>query len=255
MQDRYTGDVGDFGKYGLLRALVGADDALRLGVVWYLFPNESHNADGKHVRYVLKDTPNNHKRFRACDPELYDTLRTLVSDGKRNVASVQASDILPAGTVFYEPSLSFPREERQDGRKARRDSWLNGALEATAESEVIFVDPDNSISETVDPLDEKGPKYVYMGDLLEFRNRDQSLVIYHHLARWDKADTQIRYWADRLKDRLGLPELPWSLRYRRGSSRAYFIVPRERHKAALECRLSKLLDGPWANHSHFEWVG
>ena len=209
MQDRYTGDVGDFGKYGLLRALVGAgeaaspDDALHLGVFWHMFPNECHNADGKHVGY-LKDTPDNHKRFRACDPELYDALCSLVSEGKRNVARVQAGGILPAGTVFYEPSLSFPREEGRDARKARRDIWLNGALEATSESEVIFVDPDNSISETVDQLDEKGPKYVYMEDLLKFHKRGQSLVIYHHLARWDKADFQIRYWADRLKDGLGL---------------------------------------------------
>ena len=253
MQDRYTGDVGDFGKYGLLRALAGSKTALRLGVVWYLFPNERHNADGKHVGY-LKDTPNNHKRFRACDPDLYDALRSLVSADKRSVASVQAGGILPADTVFYEPSLSFPREERRDDRKVRRDSWLNGALEATAESEVIFVDPDNSISETVDQLDEKGPKYVYMEDLLKFHKRGQSLVIYHHLARWGKADIQIRYWADRLKDRLGLPELPWSLRYRRGSSRAYFIVLQERHEAALGCRLKKFLDSPWAKHGHFRWV-
>ena len=35
MQDRYVGDVGDFGKYGLLRSLCRADEhggALRLGV-------------------------------------------------------------------------------------------------------------------------------------------------------------------------------------------------------------------------------
>ena len=38
MQDRYVGDIGDFGKYGLLRALCGRD--LYLGVVWYLIPDE-----------------------------------------------------------------------------------------------------------------------------------------------------------------------------------------------------------------------
>lgn len=39
MQDRYVGDIGDFGKYGLLRALCAHD--LSLGVVWYLVPDES----------------------------------------------------------------------------------------------------------------------------------------------------------------------------------------------------------------------
>jgi hypothetical protein len=38
VQDRYVGDIGDFGKYGLLIALCGHD--LSLGVVWHLVPNE-----------------------------------------------------------------------------------------------------------------------------------------------------------------------------------------------------------------------
>ena len=54
MQDRYAGDLGDFLKLGLLRWLVAPSfDAPphRLGVVWYLAPDESHNADGKHIAY------------------------------------------------------------------------------------------------------------------------------------------------------------------------------------------------------------
>jgi hypothetical protein len=37
MQNRYTADLGDFGKYGLLKALCQSKDEernLRLGVVW-----------------------------------------------------------------------------------------------------------------------------------------------------------------------------------------------------------------------------
>ena len=86
MQDRYVGDVGDFGKYGLLRYLTGQREApstsdmpMRLGVVWYLYPDESHNADGKYTGY-LDDTLSNHARFRACDPDLYDTMRRLVKN-------------------------------------------------------------------------------------------------------------------------------------------------------------------------------
>lgn len=58
MQNRYTGDVGDFGTYGLLRALAAPAGArpMRLGVVWHLVPDESHNADGKHVGYLNSDT-------------------------------------------------------------------------------------------------------------------------------------------------------------------------------------------------------
>ena len=72
MQDRYVGDIGDFGKYGLLRAISGMHDPVRnqhlqLGIAWYLFPDESHTADGKFTGY-LEDEGDNHKKFRACDP-------------------------------------------------------------------------------------------------------------------------------------------------------------------------------------------
>ncbi len=49
MQNRYTGDIGDFGKLGLLRALRAS--GLSIGVNWYLVPDEGHNNDGKHTKY------------------------------------------------------------------------------------------------------------------------------------------------------------------------------------------------------------
>lgn len=36
MQNRYTGDIGDYVKYALLRALIKGH---RLDVAWYLSPN------------------------------------------------------------------------------------------------------------------------------------------------------------------------------------------------------------------------
>ena len=50
MQNRYTGDIGDFGKLGMLRALQAQD--LTLGVNCYLAPDEDHNDDGKHTKYL-----------------------------------------------------------------------------------------------------------------------------------------------------------------------------------------------------------
>ena len=57
MQNRYTGDIGDFGKYGLLKAPClpgGGSDAgeLSLGVVWYLFADAESNTDGGLVHYL-----------------------------------------------------------------------------------------------------------------------------------------------------------------------------------------------------------
>ena len=75
MQDRYTGYIGDFGKYGLLRLLCGQD--LKLGVNWYLAPNGGPPGDGGFI-YYLHDTDPNKTRFQVCDPELYGKLRGIV---------------------------------------------------------------------------------------------------------------------------------------------------------------------------------
>lgn len=50
MQDRYTGDIGDYGKLGLLRSLAAA--GLHVGVNWYRTPDEDHNEDGKFTQYL-----------------------------------------------------------------------------------------------------------------------------------------------------------------------------------------------------------
>lgn len=264
MQNRYVGDVGDFGKYGLLRHLTGqretppSDLDLSLGVVWYLYPDESHNADGKYTGY-LNDTPANHSRFRACDPDLYDTMRLLVKAGCRNILAVQRSRTLPSDTLYYEPSLSFPRQMPRSDREAARANWFAGSLDATADADMIFVDPDNSLSDpangisaSIDPLRKTGPKYVFIADLLRFFERGQSLIVYHHLGRRGTAVQQAVRVAESLKASLDLPDLPRSLLYHRGSSRAYFIVPQERHKHTLETRLSDLFRSPW--DSHFKLV-
>src|SRR5258708_2505541 len=54
MQNRYVGDVGDYGKYALLRALCRSTAAksIRLGVIWCLFPDEHQSNDGKHISYL-----------------------------------------------------------------------------------------------------------------------------------------------------------------------------------------------------------
>ena len=52
MQDRYTGDIGDF---GLLRALVrkGHEAERKLGIIWYLVPDETRSTEGNLTAYLI----------------------------------------------------------------------------------------------------------------------------------------------------------------------------------------------------------
>ena len=111
MQNRYVGDLGDFGKFGLLRALCANTDTgiprpLTLGVVWYLVPDEGHNSDGKFTQF-LDPTAQNQQNFRFCDPTLYDALRDIVESNARSVTSVRNAGVLPPGTKYHETPLSF----------------------------------------------------------------------------------------------------------------------------------------------------
>jgi hypothetical protein len=99
MQDRYAGDVGDFGKLALLRTL--ATDR-RLGVCWFMTSGDrENNRDGKHV---LKDAHS--ARFRMLDEKLFDELKNFAEraqrhNEKRAVASLEVLGLLAAGTVFH----------------------------------------------------------------------------------------------------------------------------------------------------------
>ena len=93
MQDRYTGDIGDFSKLGILRALEKA--GMSVGLNWYLTPDENHNSDGRHVQYLNQD------RFKACDEALWLELRGLVYHGQRKVCFLEnwGSSVKIAGTA------------------------------------------------------------------------------------------------------------------------------------------------------------
>lgn len=248
MQNRYVGDIGDFGKYGLLRFLCGATDSaarehLRLGIVWYLVPNEQGTNDGSHTSYL------EHDRYllRLCDVTLYDSLRGLVHRENRLVSSVEESAIFPADTLFYNRPLTYSALSR--ARKARfnlRQRWLDAAVEFTEPSDIIFLDPDNGLEvRSVTRYSKHGPKYVFLEELEPFVTRKQSLVIYQHLCRRKSAAEQID---ERLASLRGLsPETMCSaLRYHRGSPRVFFVLASQDPRLLLEKRIQHFV-------SHTEW--
>lgn len=242
MRDRYVGDIGDFGKYGLLRAL--CEDDLSLGVVWYLVPDEGGDGNGGHVAY-LDPTPTNVHRFGRCNPPLYDALGEIVRDGTRNVRSIRERAILPPGTVFYEEPLFFdgmpgigPRAIR--ARLKHRCRWVQGALEATERCDVVFADSDNSLESGTPRHHRRGPKFAYYDELAPYLDRGQSLVVYHHLHRSYPASEQVRERLDQIRERLGEN---FALLYKRGTLRAFIVVPPEVLRGVLSERARRFVEG------------
>src|SRR5712692_4942740 len=120
MQNRYVGDVGDYGKYALLRALCQPKPSINLAVIWFLFPDESSNNDGRHISYLRNE------EFARLDVSLHAALTEIVFQSRRNIAAISDSGCLPASTVFCaDPIIAL--DAMQAGAKQRlryRAEWL-----------------------------------------------------------------------------------------------------------------------------------
>ena len=254
MQDRYTGDVGDFGKYGMLRQLCGLcdedADPLKLGVVWYRPPLSivagDPADDGKHTSYLQsgQDEP-----FRCCDPPLYDALREIVECNSRCVEAVERTGLLGPDAVFYAARVPGPPPRARGEDRARdRQRWTEGALQATDGCDIVFLDPDNGLEPKGVPITRKmAPKYAYLEEVGKWSKRRQSLVIYHHLGRNRPHLDQIAGWLERLRDEFKSHDI-FALHFRRGTARAFFVLATECHTPTLRERAEALTAAPWSKH-------
>lgn len=251
MQNRYFGDVGDYGKYGLLRKLCGLTSEgpkLSLGVVWYLVPDEGHNDDGKHISYLKR------LEYRTCDPELFDGLNNLLNDGLRAVSKIEASGLLPSQTSFFNNYLSFNGMpimgvENRNARLSARKKWLLEAHKTVKVRDVIFLDPDNGFQvKSVQKHADKGPKYVFWDEARRFLDEAKTLVVYHHLNRTKTSKAQIETKIQEFKINLPSGEAVIPVLFKRGSHRVFFVIPSKAHQSVIKTRLHEMQNSHWAPH-------
>jgi hypothetical protein len=217
MQNRYVGDIGDYLKLGILRAL---SPGYRLGVAWWLFPDEDHNKDGRHIGYLSRPD-----QWRRYDPQLFDALGEIVSSGRRGVRALE--------TVNFLPNAIFASEVIPQHRQARRE-WFQGVQHALEETDLVFVDPDNGLEpDGYSHGSAKSGKSVTLSELQDFEQPGRCLIVYHHQTRRAGGHhAEIEHWADRLRG-IGFQTVH-ALRCRPHSPRVYFLLdaPEEiRHRA------------------------
>lgn len=251
MQNRYFGDVGDFGKYGLLRKLCGLTSdgpQLSLGVVWYLVPDEGHNNDGRHISYLQKS------EFRSCDPGLFDGLKRLLDDGKRSVSKLQNETLLPANTEFFDEFLSYDGVETivskyKEARLSKRQAWLLNAVGSIQRQDVVFLDPDNGFEvKSVKKHADKGVKYVFWDEARKFSDENRTLVIYHHLNRTMKSRDQVIGKLEEFRRNVPRGESVIPLLFKRGSHRVFFVIPAQLQQSLISRRMREMKESEWAPH-------
>jgi hypothetical protein len=213
MQNRYVGDIGDFVKLGILRAL---SPGHRLGVAWWLHPDEAHNDDGRHIGYLRQP-----EQWRHLDPTLFDALSEIVNSGQRNVRVLEAANILP-GSIFA--SEVVPVYGTVSQRPQMRRQWFETVKHTLDGADLVFVDPDNGLEPAGYSLGSaKAGKSILVSELRALARPGRCLIVYHHHTRRKGGHhSENEYWADRLRQS-GLATVD-ALRARPYSPRAFFLL-------------------------------
>lgn len=245
MQNRYVGDVGDFGKFALLRALCcGNNNELKfsLSIVWCLFPDEDHNGDGRHISYLEKGSLVN------LDPVLHERLEHLVRTDSRSVSAIPETRLFPQNTFFFDRPIALSPMSPAE-RLVYRDDWLSECVAATRHSDLVFFDPDNGLeTRSVTRQNKKAGKYIFLDEILPFVGRGQTLIVYHHTNRRTSVEAQSKEISQKLAAyTLGKAAIIPMI-FRRGSCRIFFILVSRRHEKIILRRIVSFMDSGWAAH-------
>ena len=237
MQDSYAGNIRDFAKYGLLRALTGATTEgghLSLGVVWYY---NGRGERGPDRMWAYLHEPD---KYQGCDEDLFEDLQVFVDHNERSVRRVEGLDVLK-GAAHYCRDVS--RGPRQD--------WLDGALERTGGKCVVFLDPDIGLA----PPSQRGknsPKHAHADDVRPFVERDQTVVIYQSYAPNVKHVGQEQRWRDDLKPVLRLGPSVEIVKFNSGLNPpvqcAFIVLAAHGHAVRVNERIQSMVDQDWDNH-------
>ena len=229
MQDRYAGDIGDYGKFALLRTL--AAKGLSIGVNWYLVetpPQELAVNDGGKL------IPNG---LAACDPELAEVLRGISRGPERSVRSLEKACLVPGARYFADVVPV-------DGRAA----WHDRALSALAGADLVFLDPDNGLLvKSVGKGSAKSPKYAFYEEVADYIARGQSVVVYNHRSR-KKADVYFGEICERLRAVAPQGSAIAAITFPKGSVRDYFaICASHEHERLVREAFGEMAGGVWGD--------
>ena len=228
MQNRYSGDLGDFSKLGLLRHL--SQTGLSIGLNWYLVPDEDHNNDGMHTGYLSDHS------FEACDPDLWKALYPI-AHGNRCISALEET----LDAKFYRDLLDF-RGLSKDERSQVRDRWHRNALECLKGCQIICVDPDNGLMTKSAAGKTKSNKYVLSKELHSYYSSGSSVIYYQHKAR--KPD---QYYIDQHKALLSnfVGATGTILKFTKTSLRYYCFIIRPEHQDIINDSVGHFLSSRW----------
>lgn len=216
MKNQYWGDINDYRLYGLLRVLI-AHSELRTAVCWMLTPDDD-GGDGGFTDYLSHP-----QRWRQFDPEPFDLLSDLVSQGLRDVCGLEGSGLLPP-CRFHKELLTDDREDRS--------RYFESFWELARDCDLVFFDPDSGMEVQSKPEGRKdSSKHLYWHELEHAYSVGHSVLVFQYFPRVNKR-VFIERLAGELSVRMSTPVV-YSFQTPRF---AWFLLPSDAHAEALARR-------------------
>lgn len=236
MKNQYVGDIGDYTKLGILRAIEKA--GFSIGINWYLTSNDDEvnnkQTDGKHTKYLCKmcDTP---------DTVLYSALKEIVVNGLRQVEELENGQLFN-NAIFYSEVLDF---SKYLDKKQFRDMWHKKAIELLKFRDVIFLDPDNGLEvKSYKPHSKKGNKYTTYKEAAAYFKSGSSVIVYNHRDHTPEHNYLERF--TRFRDSEYTPDAElFYVRAFRYSIRDYIFIAQKQHAYKLKKVIDEMLETGW----------
>lgn len=237
MQDRYAGDIGDFGKIGLLKALQA--QGLSIGVNWYLVEpmDTERKSDGTYKqedgKYLIPE------KLQVCDTLLAEKLTKIAKSDHRSIRSLEQGNFILNARYYSEPVSVAGREE-----------WHKKALDLLNDLDIVFVDPDNGmLVKSVGKKSVKSVKYTFYEEVRDYVRRGQSVLIYNHRSR--KQETQ--YFHEicyKLQEATGITETDiLKITFPKCSVRDYLAVPASmEQRKKIDAAFTAMERGVWGEN-------
>lgn len=185
MQDRYVGDIGDYIKLSLLKALAPGK---KLGVAWYRNEAVAIGGDGCHDEYL---DGRHADRWVALDGDLHAKLKLIRHEKSPSLVSLEGG-LIPGDVKFH--GVNVPRG-------LARDAWFASLTEFFEDRDLIFADPDNGIEpDGFHATSAKATKSITYAEIWRLRFPARALVVYHHQTHFKGGhENEIRHIGERLR--------------------------------------------------------
>lgn len=277
MKDQYLGDIGDFGKFLLLRYLL-YECNIKLGINWYLTDNDNRN-DGLVIDYLIKD---NGYDFSKCVEEhsriiylgLGDIiwgdyikhLQDLNRENKQSIVKRNTKEHL-VNIINNRTILNFQEQAKLIfGVKANnitfypnrirtigRDTWFKKSVEIFKDCNLIFLDPDNGLTKNENNSRTKSTKHIYINEINDYLITGKNVVFYHHCRMRDYIKNTKKFILQSLSNKEYYIKI---LRFRRGSPRLFVFVLHKNENNIIKAieEFNNIFIGKSKQKKHFELI-